>query len=70
MTPDATLAILAEAIGGRRVTASHRVMASAESRSPGEGLALLAAYVSVADVKVRQAILDAGLAITGTNPFR
>lgn len=62
------LAVLGQAMGDRGVPAARRVLVSGESRSPDEGLALLNAYVVVADPAVRQAILDAVIAIAGTRP--
>ena len=67
---EAILAVLAKAIGQRGVDARRRMLASSDGRNPDEGLALLEAYVAVADTSVRQAILDALIAIAGTNPYR
>ena len=68
--PQVTVSTLAAAIGDRTVPAICRVMASGDSRNPDEGLALLDAYVAIDDVGVRQAVLDAVMAIAGTNPYR
>jgi len=65
-----TLALLAEAIRDGAVPASRRVLATADSRNPDEGLALLDAYVRIADLRVRQAILDTVLAISASDPYR
>jgi hypothetical protein len=64
------LAVLAGALADRRVPARHRVVASRDSRSPDEGLAILQAYVAIRDEPVRQAILDLLIAIAGTDPYR
>jgi hypothetical protein len=63
-----TLAVLSDAVGGRVLPSSRRVIASADSRAPGDGLALLAAYVAIEDRRIRQAILDTVLAIVDINP--
>lgn len=68
--PMETLAVLGRAMAGHVVPASRRVLVSGDSRSPDEGLALLNAYVAIADPAARQAILDAILAIAGTNSYR
>ncbi len=71
-SPDArvTLAALAAAVGEKTVAGTCRVVASNDSRNPEEGLALLDAYISIADPLTRQAVLDTVLAIAGTNPYR
>ena len=66
----AVLDILAGAAKGRFVPARQRIVASSDRFNPDEGLALLDAYVGIADVSVRQAVLDIVLAIAGTNPYR
>ena len=68
-TSDAVLDVLARAAAGRAVAAQHRVVATPDRFNPDEGLALLDAYVGIADTSVRQAILDIVLAITGANPY-
>ena len=67
---DLTLAVLANALDGRTVRARHRVLATEDSRNPDEGLALLDAYIGIADPSVRQAVLDAVIAIAGSDPYR
>lgn len=67
---DAVLAVLARAIGQCGVDAGRRVLASSDGPNPDEGLALLDAYVAVTDTSVREALLDAMIAIAGTNPYR
>ncbi len=67
---DAVLAVLRDALADRIVPARRRVVASGDSRSPDEGLALLKAYVAIEDETVRQAILDLLIAIAGTDSYR
>lgn len=59
-----TLNILSAALSGKIVPSLKRVIATADSRCPDEGLALLKAYVAIEDRRLRQAILDAVLAIS------
>ena len=65
-----TLAVLAAALAGRNVPATHRVVAGNDSRSPDEGLAILQAYIAIKDAFVRQAVLDVLIAITDTDAYR
>jgi hypothetical protein len=63
-----TLAVLSEAMRARNVPPLRRAIAAEDSRSPQEGLALLRAYIAIKDVRVRQAVLDAVLAISEADP--
>lgn len=55
---DGLLHTLADAMAGRRLPKRDRVLASPDSRSTSEGLALLGAYIGIADAQTRQAVLD------------
>lgn len=68
--PEEILMVLREALAGRIVPAKRRVVASGDSRSPDEGLAILQAYVAIEDAPVRQALLDLVIAIADTDSYR
>ena len=50
--------VLSTAAAGLTVPSGERVITSLAYQSPREGLALLGAYTSITDPKVRQAFLD------------